>query len=308
MECPLQKGDFEKVKDLCRYNSYCYCGHCRYNMPLITLILHRHYHIALFLLDNEGDPNESDDEEKTPLFYLCSTMDDPPIPEQLDLFNRMLPLITTETITVLYTIAIQKQNCWLRNECRTRSLTYYSIQTLFAAIEICDQDMVAECMEHVSLYETGTSRFGLVTPFELVCHMVSEQQDKLTVSLWHQFLPFYRDQLTYHKVTCVQLLRNTPFVYVMCKKINPLLFLYKNKDNDKDLFQDILSWKDIELMQVILPLLPRHVRFHYLISRDPWINQVPILSPLLDVFFKKECTMEKYDWEEGYKKRFEPFL
>jgi hypothetical protein len=307
MECPFETGDLETIKKLCDNNDICInAPYCSDYTPLVTSILFKHYHITLYLLEKDADPNIEENDENTTLFYLCSNMNNPPLPIELILFERILSLSNKKTINMLYTLAVQNQYNWLRAECRKRMLQFYSIQTMLAAIETHDMEVIEECKIHVSPTETGLSQYGLVTPFELICHMINDKHD--LTDLFNDFLPFYKDQLTYHKLTCFHLVCHTPLVRIIIERMNPLLFLYKDPKKEMDFFQEILSWRDTDLMYIILPRLPCHVRFYYLLSRDPWIHNVPLLRPLLDVFLTKERTMDSYDLETGYRTRFDPFL
>ena len=182
------------------------------------------------------------------------------------------------------------------------------------SIEKLRIDIFRDCVQ-VDVTQTGKSVYGYYTPFELVCVLISKGIEINVNHLKEMFtflLPSYKDQLTYQKATCFHIIMQCyPWNNVRATIMSLLTLLYSRMnldimhEKDQEIIQTLLEYRDTEVLSMMLPYLPRHVRIHYLLSRNVWIKTASSLQPLLEKFYQRDIVMDKTDWMEAYHLRFE---
>lgn len=318
MSTPFETGDLEATK---RFLWLFDINHTYVDdkTPLILSIIHGHIHITMYLLDLGCDPNQGDDMEMTPIQYVCRALDRIETDQQRGLFQTLidhgadLTKVSLRGDTV-FSIAMERKNAWLTNECRSRALCHYNLRTLLVSIDTVDRKIFCECLPHVHVKDTGYARDGFYTPFELVCTMISEE-DRLDdlVYMFETLLPSYQDQLTYHRTTCFRVLmhgypwseprrQRIAFLRLLYTMMNPLFLLL---NDGPELLVMVLDHRDEELLHILLTRLPRHIRFHYVISKHEWVRSVSSLQPLLTEFYQRDVVMDNPQLTMNHDSRFD---
>ena len=315
----FETGDIDGVKRMELFFDINY-PYDQEKTPLLLAIVSRQYKMAFYLLEQGADPHQADDNDITPIQWLCRTLYTPITEPQYDLFKILInecPVLPSRYGDTVFSISVELQNEWLFQECITRSITYYNLKTMMVSIERLRIDIFRECTQ-VDVTQTGKSEYGYYTPFELVCVLVSKGVEINDINklkeMFTSLLPSYKYQLTYQKNTCFHMMMQCyPWTESVRAHILPLFTLLYSRMNlvimhekDQELVQTLLEYHDTEVLSMMLPSLPRHIRIHYLLAKNAWITTVPELQPLLEKFYQRDIVMDKTDWMEAYHLRFEP--